>query len=342
MIANRPMYRQTAATRPSGRAQRKWGLLLSSCLVALVGCSSAGSESQASVKTAAGAVDLRQTLVDQRKAEVRLNPPAPTTEPVRLIVPPEAREAVVRAREAMQAKQWDRLRSLIPEADRDPVLGSYVRYWSLRQRLQDAAQPIPQAEIEAFLARNQDAYLADRLKRDWMIAAGRAGDWEQVLALTPIVVEDAQSRCTRLMAQHMSGRKVRAADAVEAFEPNSACWTMLDQLYERRVLGWSDMQGLLRASLETNRHANSRRLAAIMFDGAQMRDYAALMDNPRKWLENRKVVANPAQLELLAIALSRLAYGDKRLENAAWVEKHWEKAMPRPYMEWVWSQFGLV
>ena len=342
MIANRPMYRQTAATRPSGRAQRKWGLLLSSCLVALVGCSSAGSESQASVKTAAGAVDLRQTLVDQRKAEVRLNPPAPTTEPVRLIVPPEAREAVVRAREAMQAKQWDRLRSLIPEADRDPVLGSYVRYWSLRQRLQDAAQPIPQAEIEAFLARNQDAYLADRLKRDWMIAAGRAGDWEQVLALTPIVVEDAQSRCTLLMAQHMSGRKVRAADAVEAFEPNSACWTMLDQLYERRVLGWSDMQGLLRASLETNRHANSRRLAAIMFDGAQMRDYAALMDNPRKWLENRKVVANPAQLELLAIALSRLAYGDKRLENAAWVEKHWEKAMPRPYMEWVWSQFGLV
>src|SRR5690606_22956609 len=175
-----------------------------------------------------------------------------------------------------------------------------------------------------------------------MIAAGRAGDWEQVLALTPIVVEDAQSRCTRLMAQHMSGRKVRAADAVEAFEPNSACWTMLDQLYERRVLGWSDMQGLLRASLETNRHANSRRLAAIMFDGAQMRDYAALMDNPRKWLENRKVVANPAQLELLAIALSRLAYGDKRLENAAWVEKHWEKAMPRPYMAWVWSQFGLV
>lgn len=342
MIANKPMYRQTAATRPSGRAQRKWGLLLSSCLVALVGCSSAGSESQASVKTAAGAVDLRQTLVDQRKAEVRLNPPAPTTEPVRLIVPPEAREAVVRAREAMQAKQWDRLRSLIPEADRDPVLGSYVRYWSLRQRLQDAAQPIPQAEIEAFLARNQDAYLADRLKRDWMIAAGRAGDWEQVLALTPIVVEDAQSRCTLLMAQHMSGRKVRAADAVEAFEPNSACWTMLDQFYERRVLGWSDMQGLLRASLETNRHANSRRLAAIMFDGAQMRDYAALMDNPRKWLENRKVVANPAQLELLAIALSRLAYGDKRLENAAWVEKHWEKAMPRPYMEWVWSQFGLV
>ncbi len=342
MIANRPMYRQTAATRPSGRAQRKWGLLLSSCLVALVGCSSAGSESQASVKTAAGAVDLRQTLVDQRKAEVRLNPPAPTAEPVRLIVPPEAREAVVRAREAMQAKQWDRLRSLIPEADRDPVLGSYVRYWSLRQRLQDAAQPIPQAEIEAFLARNQDAYLADRLKRDWMIAAGRAGDWEQVLALTPIVVEDAQSRCTLLMAQHMSGRKVRAADAVEAFEPNSACWTMLDQFYERRVLGWSDMQGLLRASLETNRHANSRRLAAIMFDGAQMRDYAALMDNPRKWLENRKVVANPGQLELLAIALSRLAYGDKRLENAAWVEKHWEKAMPRPYMEWVWSQFGLV
>ena len=340
MIANRPMYRQTAENQPMNLSVNRWGRVLSVFLFALAGCSGSGSESRTQLSAAIEGVDLRQSLV----ASHELGAPkkeAPA-EPVRLIVPPEAREAVVQARGAMQAKQWDRLKTLIPQADRDPVLGSYARFWSLRQRLQDPAQPIPEGEIEDFFKHNQDAYLADRLKRDWLIAAGRAGDYQQVLALTPVVVEDAQSRCTILMAEHMSGRKVRAADAVDAFAANTACWSMLDQFYERRVIGWTEVQGLLRASLETNRHANSRRLAAVMFDGAQMRDYTAIMDNPRKWLEGRQVSKNPAQLELIAIALSRLAYGNQRLENAAWVEANWDKVLPRPYMEWVWSQFGLV
>src|SRR5690606_8893586 len=136
---------------------------------------------------------------------------------------------------------------LIAQADRDPVLGTYARYWSLRQRLLDPAQPIPVDEIQAFFARNHDAYLADRLKGEWMVAAGRAGDYAQVLALAPVEVENSEIRCTLLMAQHMNGRKVRASDAMHAFSSNQACWAMFDQFYERRGVGWSDVQGLLRA-----------------------------------------------------------------------------------------------
>src|SRR5690606_6286151 len=216
MIAKRPMYRQTAATQPSQSAGRRWGLLLASALFALAACSGAGSETRVQLSEAIQNVDLRQSLVDERQAGIKLVRPATPNAPQieRLIVPPDAREAVIRAREAMQAKQWDRLRSLIPQADRDSVLGSYVRYWSLRQQLLDPTQPIPEREIQEFIQRNHDEYLGDRLKRDWMIAAGRAGDWEQVLALAPVEVEDSQTRCTLLLAQHMSGRKVRAGDAV--------------------------------------------------------------------------------------------------------------------------------
>lgn len=344
MIANRPMYRQTVAMQDRKNMKGWPALALSICIMALAGCSGSSAEPKAQLSDAIQGVDLRQTLVADRRADEALaaEPPAAVPEPVRVIVPPEARQAVVQARQAMQAKQWDRLRSLIPQADHDPVLGSYVRYWSLRQRLQDPAQPIPEREIHEFFERNQDAYLADRLKGEWMVAAGRAGDYQQVLALAPVVVENSQIRCTMLMAEHMSGRKIRASDAVDAFEANPPCWSMLDQFYERRVLGWSELQGMLRASLETNRHGNSRRLAAIMFDGAQMRDYSAIMDNPRKWLQNRQPPRSPAQMELTAIALSRLAYGGQRVENAGWVEQNWEDALPRPYMEWVWSQFGLV
>src|SRR5690554_1687080 len=344
MIANRPMYRQTMAKCRGRFASSGRGLALIAYAVSLAACSAPPAEQHAMLNEIVGQVDLRQTLVPESTAPtmVAALPPSNESQRVRLIVPPEARGAVVQARDAVQAKQWDRLRALIPLADRDPVLGSYVRYWSLRQSLLDPAQPIPEREIHDFFERNSDAYLADRLKGEWLVAAGRAGDYQQVLALLPIEAKNSQIECTVLMAQHMSGRKIRPETAVEAFEPNTACWTMLDQFYERRVIGWSDMQGLLRASLETNRHSNSRRLAAIMFDGAQMRDYSAIMDNPRKWLQGRQPPRTPAQMELTAIALSRMAYGDKRLENAAWVEANWSKGLSRPYMEWVWSQFGLV
>lgn len=339
MISNRPKYRQTTGVGHRQIPKGARGLALVVCLAALTACSARDSSQQARLPEAVGSVDLRQTLVPAGSVSA---PERPAAEPVRFIVPPEARDAVVRARAAMQAKQWDTLNGLIPLADRDPVLGSYVRYWSLRNQLLDPAQPIPEQAIHDFFEHNRDAYLADRLKGEWLTAAGRAGDYEQVLALAPVQASNDQIRCTVLMAEHMAGRKIRPADAVDVFEPTAACWSMLDQFYERRAVGWSEVQGLLRASLETNRSANSRRLAAILFDGAQMRDYTAIMKDPRKWLEGRAEPRSPAQMELTAIALSRLAYGDKRLENAAWVEKNWEGRLPRPYMEWVWSQFGLV
>ena len=342
MIANRPIYRQTVAKSRGQVTKGRRGLALFLFVAGLTGCSSAGSDTRNQLSAAIDNIDLRQTLVAEQSADTRVLRKPDTGPGERLIVPPEARAAVVQAREAMRAKQWDRLRALVPQADRDPVLGSYARYWLLRHRLQDPAQPIPEQEIQEFFARNSDAYLADRLKGEWMVAAGRAGDYSRVLGLAPVVAPNSQVRCTLLTAEHASGRKVRAADVIEAFEPNQACWTMLDQLYESRMLGWSDMQQLLRASLETNRSANSRRFAAIMFDGAQMRDYTAIMADPRKWLQGRAKPRSPAELELTAIALSRLAYGDQRLKNAAWVEQNYEGVLPRPYMEWVWSQFGLV
>src|SRR3546814_8972464 len=72
--------------------------------------------------------------------------------------------------------------------------------------------------------------------------------------------------------------------AIEAFKPNSACWTMLDEFQSSKIVGWKELEPLLRATLETSKTGNAQRLAAIMFDGADMVQYAALMKNPKKWL----------------------------------------------------------
>src|SRR5690606_7661520 len=130
--------------------------------------------------------------------------------------------------------------------------------------------------------------------------------------------------------------------AMDAFQPNRACWTMLDEFENSKIVGWKELEPLLRATLETSKTGNAQRLAAIMFDAGDMVQYAALMKNPKKWLTGRKPPKSRTDTELDTIALSRLAYGSEREQNADYIEREWSKAIPKSNMEWVWSQFGLV
>ena len=85
-------------------------------------------------------------------------------------VPPEARQAVVGAYEALKKKQYSRLADLVPIAESDPQLGDYPRYWSLSQQLSDSTRPIPESGIQQFIRATENSYLADRLKGEWIVA----------------------------------------------------------------------------------------------------------------------------------------------------------------------------
>src|SRR5699024_5022620 len=71
-----------------------------------------------------------------------------------LVIPPDARQAVVTAREAVQKKNWKTLGSMVERAQPDPMLGSWAQFWHLRQQLQDPTQPNPDAQVEAFIRGN--------------------------------------------------------------------------------------------------------------------------------------------------------------------------------------------
>lgn len=257
-------------------------------------------------------------------------------------VPPAARQAVVDAREAMQRKQWQSLSLLVPLAKTDPVLGTYAEYWDLHRRLVDPTTPVPDDDMRQFMKAHPSGYLADRLRGDWLVASTRSGDHAQAVSLWPLENANAQETCSYYLSRHLTGQKVRAADAIDVFKPVGACWEMLDQLVSSGVLRWTDRQWLLREQLETNRSGNIRRMAAIMFDGADMVHYTALMKDPLRWLKAQKPPRTNAQKELVAIALARLAYGDRREQNAAYIQQNWAGHIPKADLEWVWSQFGLV
>lgn len=258
------------------------------------------------------------------------------------VAPQIAEQALIEAREAMQKKQWSKLDQLVPTAQAAPLVGSYAQYWALRQRLTNPAIPVPEAEIHQFMATNQDDYLADRVKGDWIVAAARAGDYATVNRLGPVVSSNASIDCARILARHMTGQTVTQQEAMKAFSPVSMCWSMLDQLVEDRIVGWDALQFELRAILETTKTGNAQRMAALMFDGAQMRSYAALMKDARKWLSTQSAPQTKEQRELVALALSRLARSKDRLQAESYIEQNWASKLPKKDMEWVWGQFGLV
>lgn len=304
----------------------------------LTGCAGAQAPTNddAQVEAAPDEVAIKQAAVAPTAV-------APITKPyIAPVVPPAARQAVVDAYDAVQKKRWSVLDGLVQTAAADPVLGIYPRYWSLRQKLSDRTQPVPQDEVMTFLTNNADAYLSDRIKGDWILAAVRAGDFARVERIGEVIASNSRIECAQLLARHMTGKRARSSEVLAVYKPNSDCWDMLDQVVADHILSHKEQVSLLRDTLETGKESVSNRVAAVVLDTQGMVHYSALMKNPRKWLDARSQPRTPAEFELAALALSRLARTDDRAAAAKYVQDHWVKWMPKADMEWVWGQFGLV
>jgi len=296
--------------------------LVFSLFLGLVGCASAGSP------RAQGASDHAAARPGIVQADAST-------------APGPARQALVDAHTAMQNRQWARLVLLIPEASQDPQLGAYAEYWYLRHELSDPDEPVPTEAVRKFIAATHNPWLVDDIKSDWIVAAARSADYDTVNRIGPVITGGSSVQCSLLLAQHMTGQRVAAADALAAFEPNKSCWALFDQLVPNKVLGWNDIDPLLRATLETNRKSDASHLAGYLFNDSEMKEYRALMRQPRKWLEKQRRPRSRAQTELVTLALSRLAHGDRK-KNADYIRHDWTHAIPRSDLEWVWGQFGLI
>ncbi len=72
------------------------------------------------------------------------------------------------------------LAKLLPKAKGHP-LESWAAYWTLKARLEDAAQP----ELDAYYKRFAGTYTEDRLRADWLLLLGKNQDWSGFAANLP-------------------------------------------------------------------------------------------------------------------------------------------------------------
>lgn len=266
---------------------------------------------------------------------------APTYVTAQTGVAQEARSAVENAREAMQKKQWKQLDNYIQTAKSDPLLGAYPAYWQLYQKLQSGG-PVPYTEVQNFIKTSNNNHLSDRIQAELIVATARSGDYAKALQLGTVQTTNASVECSLILSRFMTGETVSAQQAMGTFAPVTACWTMLDELASSKAVGWHELSFELRSILETNKTGTAQRMAAIMFDGAQMVHYAALIKNPKQWLAKQPAPTTQAQIELVTLALSRLARSDDRAAEVAYINKNWAGKLPAENLEWVFSQFGLI
>jgi soluble lytic murein transglycosylase len=81
-------------------------------------------------------------------------------------------EAVLGAFDAYRAGDPIKLAKHAKKLDGHP-LTPWLEYWRVSLRLEDA----PRAEVREFLSRYADAYVAERLRGEWLRVLGRRGEW---------------------------------------------------------------------------------------------------------------------------------------------------------------------
>ena len=291
----------------------------------------------------------------QRSASVNPQPqPAAQASQPAIAVPPAvlaglpptndtpALAAVQAAREAMNRKQWSVLGALVPQAKSDP-LGMYPEYWLLRYQLwSPPAGGRPNADLQRFISGNPDAYLADRLRGDWLLAAARSGDFDTVRKLAPVKNSNAQIECAILDAKHMSGQRATAAQAMAVFQPGTACWGLYDQLVADRVLGWDELEPQLRDAIEANKTTDARKFVQYMFEPRDQKTYDLLIKDPMKWLTRQdRLPVGRNEKELVTIALARLARSDVSVADS-YLRREWAKSMAKSNLAWVRGQYALA
>ena len=252
---------------------------------------------------------------------------------------PSAR-AVERARDAMRAKQWQQLDSLVPQA-RGDVLEMYPAYWAVRQQLWSVrSSSTTQQAVQDFMERYKGSYLADRLRADWVLLAANTGDFLTVRDLGEVRSPNSQIRCAQLEARHMNGERAKPSEALAVFAPAGACWKLFDQLVADRVLTPTELVPMWLDAIENNKVNDARRLAAYVLDRPDLDAYDAMMRDPDKWLATQSGNSSVMRNVIISVSLARVAKKDLAQAESL-LRDGWAKRLPRADVQWVQSQMAL-
>jgi soluble lytic murein transglycosylase len=176
------------------------------------------------------------------------------------------------AREALRTR--DKARLL---ADRDALitarhpLAPWADYWYFQARLME----IGPTEVDDFLARWPDAYVADRARNDWLLELGHRKDWRTFLRIQPSfrMNDDREVSCLGVLARQQTGQPMEGPgewreQARQAWwgqkDADFGCDAMAQGLLATGTLEPADVWRKLRLAIENDRPRAVQQSAKLL------------------------------------------------------------------------------
>lgn len=216
--------------------------------------------------------------------------------------------AFLSAREAFRSGERVRLARQMELLQGHP-LHAWAEYWALRLSLDDGDS----SGVPDYLSRYPGAYLAEKLRADWLRVLGKKADWENFRRELPaLALPDAEVNCYAAQAAGM-------ADTVRALwlsgqDLPQACEMLVDQIVVAGGLSVEDVWQRVRRFLEAKRVGAARGAAAYLpaaegFDG---RGLESIAQGPGRHLDRLPAgfAAKRGGREVALFAVQRLAKND--------------------------------
>jgi soluble lytic murein transglycosylase len=243
-------------------------------------------------------------------------------------------------RDASRNGDLDTVNALAPRLA-DYAIPSYVDYYKLKPLLRDLQAP--QSEIRDFLSRYDGSAIADRLRNDWLLELGKAGDWTTFDEQYPLFVlgDDTQLKCYALTSRALKNQKVAAEARTLLIAPKdygNACTDLIGTLAQNDQFSADDLWTQIRLAIDLGQPAVARRIAVFTDDADGGANVQQALDKPAQLVARGPGRGRSAH-ELYIIALGRVAKSNSS-QAAAFLSAGGERLGKRE-RELAWAEIAL-
>jgi len=227
------------------------------------------------------------------------------------------------ARDAYNARNGARLDAFAGKLQ-GHVLAPFVQYWQLALNIDKAAPD----EVQAFLQRNGDSHISDRLRIEWLKSLGRQKRWDLFQAQYPqLVNEDSDITCYQLQArlESVPSDLSPLGEAKRLWfngkDLPTSCTLLFERLTDEQLLSVDDVFARMRLALEAGNVSVARYSAQYLPSKyqADLKLLEAVAENPARYLEKKQFDLNSrGGRELALFAAHRIARTDPDAAISHW------------------------
>lgn len=228
----------------------------------------------------------------------------------------------IAAREAFRAGKAEQL-AVYAKRQQNYVLAPYIDYYQLRLRLNHADPTV----IRAFLFLNQDSYIADRLRGEWLQLLGKNWQWVLFAEEYPLLVNSNNAIFCYSLQQRLDAND---KDALTEARPlwftgdsmPDSCTPLFNALIVSGLISVEDIWVRIRMALETG-HTGVAKYINRHLPGNQALNLSKLNDaakNPLRYLEQQKKINSRSDREIALYAIQLLLRSDINRAYVNWIK----------------------